>query len=106
MAGGVLEDDESQYQKGVKHLCEKPISRVPSKYVLPADERPGRTLGDETARSDAGRKLVSLPVVDFAELRSRSDRPRALRSLAAACEQYGFFQVDHIYPLKIPHRSN
>lgn len=89
----VFEGDESQYQKGVKHLCEKVISRVPSKYILPVDERPGTTVGDGTAGPDAGRKLVSLPVVDFAELRSLSDRPGALESLARACEQYGFFQV-------------
>ncbi|KAK4768830.1 hypothetical protein SAY86_026980 [Trapa natans] len=96
MVGAAAEasDDESQFQKGVKHLCEKAISRVPGKYILPVHERPGRAaIGNDAARVDEGRKLMSLPMVDFAELRSSSDRPRALKSLAEACEQYGFFQV-------------
>ncbi|XP_031379810.1 protein DMR6-LIKE OXYGENASE 2 [Punica granatum] len=94
--------DESQYQKGVKHLCENVISRVPSKYILPVQERPSRTVGIETATSNVNRQLTSLPLVDFAELRSLSDRPRALRLLAKACEQYGFFQlVNHGIPSNV-----
>lgn len=92
-ADDVSEDDESQYQKGVRHLCEKAISKVPGKYILPIEERPAC---EDTAKPNVGGQLISLPTVDFAELRSPSHRPRALRSLVKACEQYGFFQVGSI----------
>lgn len=82
-----LKDAESQYQKGVKQLCAEGISRVPNKYVWPVQERP---VDDKPKSSKA--KLVSLPVIDFAELQG-PNRPEALKSLAKACEQYGFFQV-------------
>lgn len=82
-----LKDAERQYQKGVKQLCADGISRVPNKYVWPVQERP---VGDKLKSSKA--KLVSLPVIDFAELQG-PNRPEALKSLANACERYGIFQV-------------
>ncbi|KAK4750065.1 hypothetical protein SAY87_027514 [Trapa incisa] len=97
-ANDVLHDnddnDESLYQKGVRHLCEKPISKVPGKYILPIEERPLPT------KPNSGRApLISLPVVDFSELMSPSGRSATLVSLAKACENYGFFQlVNHGIP--------
>ena len=94
-------DVESQgvasYQKGVKHLYESGISKVPDKYILPLQDRPdnvnvrthksGRIIGENKNNN------LKLPVIDFAELQSPAKRPQVLKALANACEQYGFFQV-------------
>ncbi|KAK3406261.1 protein DMR6-LIKE OXYGENASE 2 [Eucalyptus grandis] len=91
-----LKDAGRRYQKGVKQLCADGISRVPNKYVWPVQERP---VNDKLNSSKA--KLVSLPVIDFAELQG-PNRPEALKSLAKACEQYGFFQlVNHSIPSEV-----
>jgi hypothetical protein len=83
---------ESQYQKGVKHLCENGVRSVPRKYILPVSERPnyamtGKPYATETANFE-------LPVIDFAQLQG-SNRDQVLISLAKACESYGFFQVGY-----------
>ncbi|XP_072968119.1 probable 2-oxoglutarate-dependent dioxygenase SLC1 [Typha angustifolia] len=78
------ERDEKKYMKGVKHLCESGVTRVPTKYILPVSDRP-RGLA-------AARRNLKLPVVDLSRLRT-SDRPQVLESLAMACKDYGFFQV-------------
>ncbi|KAF8395313.1 hypothetical protein HHK36_019256 [Tetracentron sinense] len=85
-----IKDDilESQYQKGVQHLCESGITRVPSKYILPVSERPD-TKGGEKNALDLNLKL---PIIDFSQFQG-SDRPQVLDSLAKACEEYGFFQL-------------
>lgn len=87
---GVIET--LQYQKGVKHLCEKGISRVPTKYILPAPERPHRTKGEPHSPESTNLKL---PIIDFSELQG-PNRFHVLETLAYACEHYGFFQVIHI----------
>lgn len=79
---------ESQYQKGVKHLCENGISKVPSKYILPVSERPSC----DNEGPNAAELNLKLPIIDFAELQG-SNRSQALKSLANACEEFGFFQV-------------
>lgn len=79
---------ESQYQKGVKHLWDSGITRVPNKYILPASDRPGLTRDD----NQSGNPNLKLPVIDFAHLQG-SNRSHALNTLAKACEEYGFFQV-------------
>ena len=78
-------------QKGVKHLYETGVNKVPEKYILPLQDRP------DTARKNAvaPEENLKLPVIDFAELMQSSTRPQALESLSKACEQYGFFQVQH-----------
>ncbi|KAH7512055.1 hypothetical protein FEM48_Zijuj12G0049900 [Ziziphus jujuba var. spinosa] len=81
---------ESQYQKGVKHLCESGISRVPAKYILPILDRPFTTRHDEVNVSN--QHNLNLPIIDFADLQG-SNRARVLKTLSNACEQYGFFQV-------------
>ncbi|KAF5940622.1 hypothetical protein HYC85_021789 [Camellia sinensis] len=86
------EDDEleSQYQKGVKHLSDNGIERLPNKYILPVSERPNLLLIKELAYACKHSNLT-LPVIDFAELQG-PNRSQALDSLANACEHYGFFQ--------------
>ncbi|KAL6641226.1 hypothetical protein ACP70R_019407 [Stipagrostis hirtigluma subsp. patula] len=69
--------------KGVRHLSDSGVTRLPGRYVLPAADRPGAGL--------CGR--VKLPVVDLARLREPSGRAAALVTLDAACRGYGFFQV-------------
>lgn len=91
------EDDNlgSQYQKGVKHLCENGINKVPKKYILPLSDRPN--MNDEEL-NNVQKQNLKLPIIDFAELHG-SNRPQVLKSLANACEQYGFFQlVNHGIP--------
>lgn len=84
------EEIEIQYlQKGVRHLCEKGLTRVPSKYILPINERPN--LGD--TRVNAGNLNLKLPVIDFTQFQG-SDRCQAIHSLEKACREFGFFQVD------------
>ncbi|XP_027070034.2 probable 2-oxoglutarate-dependent dioxygenase SLC1 [Coffea arabica] len=79
---------ESQYQKGVKHLYEIGIRRVPLKYILPVSERPNQTHW-KTHTTDGS---LQLPVIDLSGLHGPR-RSQVVRSLASACENYGFFQV-------------
>ena len=81
---------ESHYQKGVKHLCENGISKVPNKYILPVSERPS----SDNGVPNAAELNLNLPVIDFAELQG-SNRSQVLKSIANACEEYGFFQVGY-----------
>lgn len=83
------ETQESRYHRGVKHLCESGVSKVPDKYILPVLDRP-TTINEEESLST--NHNLMLPIIDFAELRG-PNRPQVLKSLANACEQYGFFQV-------------
>ncbi|XP_052173499.1 probable 2-oxoglutarate-dependent dioxygenase SLC1 [Diospyros lotus] len=76
---------ESEYQKGVMHLSETGIAKLPKKYVLPASERPNDIVDQQASN-------LKLPVIDFAELHG-PNRPQVLKSLANACEHYGFFQL-------------
>ncbi|WOK94880.1 hypothetical protein Cni_G03585 [Canna indica] len=85
---GEEEEDNETYMKGVKHLSESGISRLPNKYILPFPDRPQFATGV----CDDG-SSIRLPVVDMARLRSPADRRRALESLERACREYGFFQV-------------
>ncbi|KAI4349069.1 hypothetical protein L6164_009711 [Bauhinia variegata] len=90
----MITDDESRYQKGVKHLCENGLQEVPNKYILPSSERPNRNMED----FNVVKENLQLPIIDFADLIG-PDRPRALKSLANACETYGFFQLaNHSIP--------
>lgn len=82
--------------KGVRHLSDSGITRLPDRYVLPASDRPGAAtvLAAATSSSRAaavGR--VKLPAVDLAALRDPSQRAAVLATLDAACREYGFFQV-------------
>ncbi|KAL3628421.1 hypothetical protein CASFOL_027467 [Castilleja foliolosa] len=88
---------ESLYQKGVKNMYDNGIQHVPGKYILPVNERPN-IITDETTCPDLD---LELPVIDFAELQG-PNRAKVLKSLAYACENYGFFQlVNHGIPEEI-----
>ncbi|XP_059309579.1 probable 2-oxoglutarate-dependent dioxygenase SLC1 [Lycium ferocissimum] len=90
------EQIESRYQKGVRHLCESGITRIPKKYVLPVSDRPLIVKKEE--KSDEN---LNLPIIDFAQLQG-PNRSQVLKSLAKACEEYGFFQlVNHGIPSDI-----
>lgn len=92
MSAGESRRDDSvensyNYQKGVKHMCENGIKHVPSKYILPAGERP-----DITQKTAISSHNLNLPIIDLAQLQG-PNRSHILNSLAYACETYGFFQV-------------
>ncbi|RRT77872.1 hypothetical protein B296_00000942 [Ensete ventricosum] len=89
-AGGREEETaDENYVKGVRHLCESGISRVPAKYILPVPDRP--QVVPHERKNNTGSNL-RLPVIDVARLRT-SDRGRVLECLDRACRDYGFFQV-------------
>ncbi|XP_022144624.1 protein DMR6-LIKE OXYGENASE 1 isoform X2 [Momordica charantia] len=86
-----IASEVQMFQKGVKHLCENGLSKLPSKYVLPNSERP------DLCQPDGGHVLnvvgtVELPVIDFAELLG-PNRRQVLRCLSDACQEFGFFQL-------------
>ncbi|XP_047963260.1 probable 2-oxoglutarate-dependent dioxygenase SLC1 [Salvia hispanica] len=83
---GSDDSSENLYQKGVKTMYENGIEHVPSKYVLPASERPN------VSSPEAELGDLRLPVIDFAHLQG-PNRRQALESLAYACEHFGFFQL-------------
>ncbi|CAL5000526.1 unnamed protein product [Urochloa decumbens] len=81
----------SRLMKGVRHLSDSGITRLPDSYVLPAPDRPL-----DLAGCGGSRVIIKLPVVDLADLRDPSRRAAALGTLDAACREYGFFQaVNH-----------
>ncbi|AQK51586.1 Protein DMR6-LIKE OXYGENASE 2-like [Zea mays] len=89
------EQQESSYDygalmKGVRHLSDSGITRLPDRYVLPASDRPGVLA---VSSSVAGSGRVKLPVVNLAGLRDPCQRAAVLATLDAACREYGFFQV-------------
>ncbi|OQU80704.1 hypothetical protein SORBI_3007G167400 [Sorghum bicolor] len=98
-------EQESSYDygaclmKGVRHLSDSGITRLPDRYVLPASDRPGAATvlisPSSTIPAAAGVAVgrVKLPVVDLAGLRDPSHRSAVLATLDAACRDYGFFQV-------------
>ncbi|XP_016462722.1 putative 2-oxoglutarate-dependent dioxygenase SLC1 [Nicotiana tabacum] len=91
-----VEETESRYQKGVRHLCENGITRIPRKYILPVSDRPVIVKKEEKIDEN-----LNLPIIDFAQLQGRN-RSQVLKSLSKACEEYGFFQlVNHGIPSKI-----
>jgi len=80
--------------KGVRHLSDSGITRLPDRYVLPAPDRPDAGAGhDGLATTTTSVVKVKLPVVDLARLRDPSQRAAVLQTLDAACRDYGFFQV-------------
>lgn len=69
--------------KGVRHLCESGITKVPKKYIFPLLDRPSvLQQGDK-----------KLPVIDLALLQAPQSHFQMLESLKNACENHGFFRV-------------
>lgn len=83
---------ETQYQKGVKHLSESGIPKVPKRYVWPISDRPIVDKGNDQ-KLKANPK-IQLPIIDLSLLHSPR-RLETLQLLSKACEEYGFFQVLH-----------
>lgn len=90
------DDDDSiserECHKGVKHLCETGIAKLPKKYILPEFDRPNLWKDGKPYSKFNDNDIHLLPVIDFSELQG-SNRPHVLKFLANACEKYGFFQV-------------
>ncbi|WOL00014.1 protein DMR6-LIKE OXYGENASE 2 [Canna indica] len=78
-------ENANNYMKGVRHLCDNGITKVPGRYILPLADRPRRI-------PVAPKANLKLPVVDVGRLFS-PDRAQVLETLDAACKEYGFFQV-------------
>ncbi|XP_020274664.1 protein DMR6-LIKE OXYGENASE 2 [Asparagus officinalis] len=80
------EEDEGKFVKGVRHLCESGITKVPHKYILPVPERP------EPREEMISNPKLKLPIIDLALL-DTPDRSQVLQTMANSCVEYGFFQV-------------
>lgn len=90
--------DEKVYEKGVKNMYENGIEHVPRKYVLPVSERPNAINLNPNPNPNPN---LDLPLIDFAQLLG-PNRSQVLKSLAYACQNYGFFQVvNHGIPEEI-----
>lgn len=93
-SSGVDDDSisERECHKGVKHLYETGIAKLPRKYVLPESDRPNfsKSPGEEPCRFKNSN--IQLPLIDFSELQG-SNRAQVIMTLANACENYGCFQV-------------
>ena len=88
--GNTLMASEPQmYQKGVKHLCDNGLNKLPSKYILPNSDRPDTS--DYSPHLHVSGPL-QLPLIDFAQLLG-PNRHHVIHSLTKACQEYGFFQV-------------
>ncbi|KAH7855105.1 hypothetical protein Vadar_021321 [Vaccinium darrowii] len=90
------DDDDSiserECHKGVKHLCETGIAKLPKKYILSEFDRPNLWKDGKPYSKFNENDIHLLPVIDFSELQG-SNRPHVLKFLANACEKYGFFQL-------------
>ncbi|KAI8563215.1 hypothetical protein RHMOL_Rhmol03G0095100 [Rhododendron molle] len=82
---------ERECHKGVKHLWETGIAKLPKKYVLPESDRPNISKSGEPYRFKNSSN-IQLPVIDFSELQG-SNRAQVVKYLANACENYGCFQL-------------
>ena len=85
----VVEEENKKYQRGVKHLCDNGLTKVPTKYIWPEPDRPIFTKPDKLIKP---KQNLKLPIIDIAELLG-PNRSHVLRTIAEACENYGFFQV-------------
>ncbi|XP_062195075.1 probable 2-oxoglutarate-dependent dioxygenase SLC1 [Phragmites australis] len=93
MDSGRSEQESYCLNKGVRHLSDSGITRLPDRYVLPPSDRPGAATEAVKDDDDGGLCRVKLPVVNLARLRDPSQRVAVLETLDAACREYGFFQV-------------
>ncbi|XP_057513774.1 probable 2-oxoglutarate-dependent dioxygenase SLC1 [Actinidia eriantha] len=99
MVDATRKEEEDLYQKGVKHLSENGIAKLPKKYVWPVSERPNNATKGEVPYTF--KSNLNLPIIDFADLQG-PNRSQVLKALANACEHYGFFQlVNHGIPCDV-----
>ncbi|KAK8632418.1 hypothetical protein V6N13_072810 [Hibiscus sabdariffa] len=100
MAMAMANDDAKEtdeFQKGVKHLLENGVRKLPDKYILPISDRPNV----DKEQPIMAESSLKVPIIDFAELQG-PNRSQVLNSLSSACEEYGFFQVvNHGVPIEV-----
>ncbi|OMO81906.1 Oxoglutarate/iron-dependent dioxygenase [Corchorus capsularis] len=90
-------DQTEMFQKGVKHLFENGVNKLPKKYILPVSDRPNV----DKHHPNVANSNLKLPIIDFAELQG-PNRSQILNSLSSACQEYGFFQVvNHGIPIEV-----
>ncbi|OMO84038.1 Isopenicillin N synthase [Corchorus olitorius] len=90
-------DQTDMFQKGVKHLFENGVNKLPKKYILPVSDRPNV----DKQHPNVANSNLKLPIIDFAELQG-PNRSQILNSLSSACQEYGFFQVvNHGIPIEV-----
>ncbi|KQJ99390.1 protein DMR6-LIKE OXYGENASE 1 [Brachypodium distachyon] len=94
----VVEEEEDYCLKGVRHLSDAGITKLPAPYVLPPSDRPSSSSSAAILPSSgaANNNILKLPVVDLAHLRGAGGpwaRAAALKTLDAACREHGFFHV-------------
>ncbi|KAG2326610.1 hypothetical protein Bca52824_009338 [Brassica carinata] len=89
MTALVVEEENKKYQRGVKHLCDNGLTKVPTKYIWPEPDRPIFTKFDKLTKP---KQNLKLPIIDITELLG-PNRSHVLQTIAEACENYGFFQV-------------
>lgn len=65
----------------VQPLVEGGMTEVPARFIQPEDLRAGRSVGNS-----------QIPVIDMSLLDGER-RDEVLAQMAAACEEWGFFQV-------------
>ncbi|XP_078148220.1 2-oxoglutarate (2OG) and Fe(II)-dependent oxygenase superfamily protein [Carex rostrata] len=79
---------EAEHMKGVRHLYDAGVTKVPGRYILPASERPHIvSCGDTTSTHN-----LKLPIIDLSLLHTPK-RAMVLEALSLACKEFGFFQV-------------
>ncbi|KAK8557015.1 hypothetical protein V6N13_035121 [Hibiscus sabdariffa] len=89
--------ETDEFQKGVKHLLENGVRKLPDKYILPISDRPNV----DKEQPITAESRLKVPIIDFAELQG-PNRSQVLNSLSFACEEYGFFQVvNHGIPIEV-----
>jgi len=78
--------DEYDYMKGVKYMADSGVlNSVPIKYVFPQDSRPSAA---EVTEGE------NIPIIDVSALdKSPEERLEAIKCLAQACADWGFFRV-------------
>ncbi|KAJ0963564.1 hypothetical protein J5N97_028686 [Dioscorea zingiberensis] len=85
--------------KGVSHLWESGITKVPKRYIFPVPDRSNALL------NMAAKSNLKLPVIDLALLQAPESHFHTLESLKNACETYGFFRVvNHGVPSEVIRR--
>ncbi|TVU02373.1 hypothetical protein EJB05_52158, partial [Eragrostis curvula] len=75
----------------VQALAESGLAAIPSRYIKPPCQRPAAPLlGQEKELSESE---MSIPVIDLGDLLLADDGGAATEAVAAACREWGFFQV-------------
>ncbi|GLJ26530.1 hypothetical protein SUGI_0513690 [Cryptomeria japonica] len=84
----------------VQFIAESGITALPPRYIKPENDRPA--ILDPSTSSE-----VNIPVIDLGGVRvGERGRERTMQEIAAACKEWGFFQVlNHGVPLELMRRA-